>query len=102
MRFSRKFFVVKKVENLFIKKEKWYKSSRGFYQNAGVFLFNFLAAVASEDESAVVAARLLGSIEHFVDAAVSLAVLVVVRESSRVVATALEISSAGSLSRWWA
>jgi len=28
--------------------------------------------------------------------------LVVVRESSRVITTALEVSSAGSLSRWWA
>jgi len=64
--------------------------------------FHFLAAFASEDERAVVAAGLFGSVEDLVHAAVSLTVLVVVRESSRVITTALEVSSAGSLSRWWA
>lgn len=64
--------------------------------------YNSLAAFASEDKSAIVAAGLLGGVKNLVDAAVSLAVLVVVRESGRVVAAALKISSAGSLSRWWA
>jgi len=63
--------------------------------------FNFLAAFASEDESAAVAAGFLSGVEDFVDAAVSFAILVMVRESSRVIATALELSSRSLSRSWW-